>query len=98
MNKILILLSLVVLASCAPKETPFGNLVKRLGVFYEVNSQTPFTGTSVSHHENGQLEFKCNYKDGEPEGLWETYLKNGQLSSKSCYKNGSPSGMFYCEK
>ncbi len=44
MNKILILLSLVVLASCDPKDTPFGNLVERQGVFYEVNSQTPFTG------------------------------------------------------
>ena len=69
---------------------PSKNLVKRQGVTYEVNSQTPFTGTLVSHHDNGQLKEKVNFKDGIPNGLAETYYENGQLKVKGNYKDGIP--------
>ena len=93
MNKTLIVLSLVLLASCAPNEVPFGNLVERQGVTYEINSQTPFTGTSVRYHDNGQLEFKRNWKDGKRVGLSEWYHENGQLKSKSNWKDGKRVGL-----
>ena len=49
MNKTLIILSLVVLASCDAKvQVPSKNLVERDSIKYEVNSQTPFTGSYVS--------------------------------------------------
>ena len=96
MNKILIILSFVVLASCAPNEVPnevpYKTLVERQGVTYEVNSQTPFTGISVSHHDNGQLEVK-GYKDGKGNGLQEMYYENGQLESKSNWKDGIANGL-----
>ena len=92
MNKILIILSFVVIASCAP-EVPDEDLVEWQGVTYEVNSQTPFTGTSVSYHDNGQLEVKVNYKEGEPDGLTEVYYDNGQLMVKANYKEGEPHGL-----
>ena len=59
MNQILIILSFVVLTSCAANEIPSNGLVERQGLTYEVNSQTPFTGTSVSHLDNGQSGFKA---------------------------------------
>ena len=65
MNKVLLILSVVLLASCSPKEVTSGQLVERQGIKYEVNSTTPFTGVSVGYHDNGQLKEKANYKDGK---------------------------------
>jgi antitoxin component YwqK of YwqJK toxin-antitoxin module len=95
MNKILIILSLVLLASCAPNEVPSKDLVERDGIKYEVNSQTPFTGVSVSYHENGQLMYKGAYKDGNKEGLWMWYHQNGELWSKGNFKDGMFIGNLY---
>ena len=47
MNKILVILSFVLLTSCGPKDVPYKNLVTRQGITYEVNSETPFTGSQV---------------------------------------------------
>ena len=68
--KILVILSLMVLVSCSPTEVPSEKLVERGGITYLINSQTPFSGRSVSYYENGQLTFKGNYKDGKEDGLW----------------------------
>ena len=70
------------------KEAPLNQLVERNGLNYEINSQTPFTGSAVFYHDNGQLKYKWNYKDGEEDGLHVWYLENGQLQFKTNYKNG----------
>ena len=93
MNKILIILSLVLLTACY-NEVLSKNLIERDGIKYEVNSQTPFTGSSVSSYENGQLEAKENWKDGELDGLRETYYDNGQLMYKGAYKDGNKEGLW----
>ena len=100
MNKILIILSFVVIASCSPnesplspKEIPSGTLVERRGVHYEVNSETPFDGIAVMYHKNGQLQYKRNYKDGKRDGLTEGYYENGQLQYKVNYKDGKEHGL-----
>ncbi len=92
MNKILIILSLVLLASCAPNEFPSKDLVERQGLTYEVNSQTPYSGPFESYLKNGQLKSKANYKDGENNGLYERYHDNGQLHYKTNYKDGKLNG------
>ena len=84
MNKFLPILCLLIIASCS-KEIPFDQLVERNGIYYEVNSQTPFNGASVSYFENGQLKMKSSYKDGCLEGLHESYYENGQLKEKGIY-------------
>ena len=93
MNKILIILSLVLLVSCSSKEIPYENLVVRQGVHYEVNSQTPFTGVSVEYHENGQLNNRTSYKDGKKDGLVEDYYENGKLNNRTSYKDGKKDGL-----
>ena len=93
MNKILIILSLVLLASCSPKEVPPSDLVERQGIQYEVNSQTPFTGIVVDYYENGQLWTKVNGKDGKEDGLYEKYHENGQLRIKGNLKDGKLDGL-----
>ena len=44
--------------------------------------------------ENGQLEYKGNFKDGEYEGIHEYYYKNGQLESKVNWKDGKRDGLY----
>ena len=87
MKKLLTIFSLVLLSSCS-NEVPSDRLVQRKGISFEINSQTPFTGSSVSYHENGQLEYKGNFKDGKVNGFSERYHENGQLKEKVNFKNG----------
>jgi len=37
---------------------------------------------------------KGNWKDNNPDGLWEEYHKNGQLSYKYNYKDGKKDGVW----
>ena len=89
MNKVLFILSLVLLTSCSPKEVASGQLVERQGIKYEVNSTTPFTGVALEYYDNGQLMFKLGFKDGKPH-LEESYSENGQLEYKLDFKDGKP--------
>ena len=98
MNKILIILSLVVLVSyppnAVPNEVPYKDLVERNGIKYEVFSKVPFTGSFVRYYENGQLRVKGNYKEGKEHGLRESYFKNGQLRIKGNHKDGKRNGLW----
>lgn len=94
MKKLLTTLCLVFLVSCS-NEVPSDKLVQREGITYEVNSDTPFTGTLVEFYENGQLERKVDYKNGKQTGSSEKFFENGQLWLKfgvdffeSYHKNG----------
>ena len=62
MKQLLTILCLVFLVSCS-NEVPPSQLVERQRIKYEINSTTPFTGSSVSYHDNGQLKEKINYDE-----------------------------------
>ena len=95
MNKIYIFFGLVLLVSCGPSDIPSNGLEERLGVYYEVNSQIPYSGPIERYHVNGQLRFKANYKDGKKEdGLWEFYHDNGKLKDSGNYKDGKKEGFW----
>ena len=47
-----------------------------------------------SYFENGQLNWKGNYKNDNLDGPWEYYHKNGQLSFKGNYVDGKEEGSF----
>ena len=85
--KIFTLTCLLIISACA-KEIPSDQLVKKQGLYYEINTTTPFTGTTVSYHKNGNLSAKVNYKDGQLHGLSEEYYQSGQLSGLINYKDG----------
>ncbi|MEE3371258.1 MAG: hypothetical protein VX346_18130, partial [Planctomycetota bacterium] len=42
--------------------------VERDGLWYEGDSETPFTGVRVEKHENGQKSSEVTFKDGKEEG------------------------------
>tara|TARA_B100001093_G_C26711360_1_gene963562 strand:+ start:178 stop:477 length:300 start_codon:yes stop_codon:yes gene_type:complete len=90
MKQIPLLLLFVLLVSCSkevPSEVPSDKLVERQGLKYEINSTTPFSGSTVHYHDNGQLQLRCSYKDGKKDGLWEWYHDNGQLILARTYKD-----------
>ena len=55
-------------------------------------------GLREQYHDNAQLEFKENFKDGELDGLIENYYEDGELRVGFCYKDGERVDMSYCEK
>jgi len=94
MKKLPVLLCIFLLSACAPSEVPSDKILERNGIKYEINSQIPFTGVLTEYHENGQLSYKSNHKDGEKHGLSERYYENGQLSYKINYKGGEKHGFY----
>ena len=50
------------------------------------------------YQENGQLEFRSNYKDGKWDGFIEFFNEDGLFWFKNCYKNGEEINMSYCYK
>ena len=94
MKKLLTILCLVLLSSYSySEEVPKYKLVERQGITYKVNSTTPFTGSSVEYHWNGQLEEIRNYKDGKIHGLVKWFRVNGQLQERRNHKNGEQEGL-----
>ena len=56
-NTLALVLMVFGMVGCS-KEIPSDQLVERQGITYEVNSQTPFSGSVVEHYDNGQVEFR----------------------------------------
>ena len=52
-----------------------------------IDSENPFTGSTIERYENGQKKSEANYKDGNLL-LFNIWHKNGQKKSE-VYMNGS---------
>ncbi len=55
---------ILVLAGCGKKEVHVSKLVERDGLFYEVNSEKPFTGAAVRFDDAGHKYAETKYIDG----------------------------------
>lgn len=62
-------------------------------LYYKKYAKVAFTGISEEFSENGQLEVRGNYKNGQREGLHESFHEKGQLSFRTNYKNGKREGL-----
>ena len=77
-----------------PVQTADGSkLVEIDGLFYEINSETPFTGAAVSKDENGQKASEGTIKDGKAEGLQTWWHENGQKQAEYTFKDGKLEGL-----
>lgn len=95
-KKLTLLIAMLIAIGGCSKEVPSDQLVERGGLKYEVNSQTPFTGTVVDYHDNGQLEWRTHFKDGKLHGLAEAYDEDGNPTTIDVWKDGKPlKGTFY---
>ena len=59
---------------------------------YSYSENPPPDGPYETFHENGQLEGKENFKDGQLDGPFEGFHDNGQLEFRENYKDGEPDG------
>ena len=66
--------------------------VKRDGLLYEVNKETPFTGKVLSKYENGRIKLEATFKDGQPEGKATAWHENGQKAREGTFKDGKEDG------
>ena len=51
------------------------------------------TGPSYTSYTNGRLWSSANYKDGEYDGLQQSWYRNDQLEYRYNYKNGKHDGL-----
>ena len=64
------------------------SLLERGGLFYEINSEKPFSGSVFDKYESGQYELKGSLKKGEWDDLTTEYYENGQKRKEKIYKKG----------
>ena len=67
-------------------------LEEKNGISYEINSNTPFTGTFIERYRNDKKKFKLIFKDGKANGLGTTWYRNGQKEFERHFINGMPDG------
>ena len=79
MSKVLSLLVLFVVISCGQKEIDVNQLVEKNGLYYEMNSDRPFSGTTINLYENNQIESMWTYKNGIKDGPHIRYFRNGTI-------------------
>ena len=96
MMKIITTLCLVLLSvhSYSQEIIPEVETVARNSLMYHQDTNELVTGTVEGFHENGQLEYRRDYKDGEQVGLYEIFHENGQLESRGNVKNGNMEGLW----
>ncbi len=91
---LLSIVAIALLAGCSSPETvDIDQLVERNGKHYRVNSEIPFTGTSVATY-NGQKMLETNFKDGKLDGISTSWHENGQKWSEQTYKGGKADGIW----
>ena len=91
MKKILIILLTIITTSCSDPEIPSHRLVENGGIFFEKDSNTPFSGTAIryidtklfskTYFKNGvAIKKETFYPSGEPHTI-ESYMDGGDANS-----------------
>ena len=81
------LIALLVLRPAAV--AAYTSLQTREGLAYVPNESEPFKGKAVSHHPNGQLMFKAEYRAGRQHGELISFFADGQKQSEGMLADGS---------
>jgi hypothetical protein len=80
------LIALLVLRPAAVAD--YTSLQTREGLAYVPNESEPFEGKAVSHHPNGQLMFKAEYRAGLQHGESVSFFADGQKQSEETLVDG----------
>ena len=97
LKQIIVLLVVIIVSyGCgrSQEEITHPQLQLRNGVWYKIDTETPYTGRVVSKHPNGQKQFEWTFKDGKKEGTGTWWHENGQKLSEVAYKDGKQEGTF----
>ena len=93
-RSITVLVCFILFASCTKSidgKKEKSNIEVREEITYYKDK--PFTGEIFENYENGQLQYKNNFKDGKQVEN-ETYYENGQLQFKINVKDGIEDGLY----
>ena len=71
----------------------YEKLEKREGIYYLLDSDTPYTGKSFRSYSNGQRS-EVNWKDGKENGLYVSWYVGGQKKAERTYKDGRWDGLW----
>ena len=93
MKKLHPLLPLLLFIISCSKPINEESLVERNGIYYQVNSEIPYSGVFLTFHDNGQKRDEETYKDGKKDGLHYYWHDNGQKGMEETYKNGKRDGL-----
>jgi hypothetical protein len=80
------LIALLVLRPAAVAD--YNLLQTREGLAYARDASEPFEGKAVSHHPNGQLMFKAEYRAGRQHGELVSFFADGQKQSEGTLVDG----------
>jgi len=89
-NHIIISL-LFLLIGCS---TDIDTLQNRDGVWYEFNSEEPFSGYVYKEFQSGKKRMKGWFKNGKQEGSITSWYENGQKELVGKFKNGKKDGIY----
>ena len=89
------LLIMVLIAGCERdwRIVSGDTLTERDGIYYEPESNVPFTGRAEWFHDNGRLKTYIYYIDGKRNGVNEDFFEDGRLSERSVYIDGKRNGL-----
>ncbi len=68
-------------------------LVERQGLYYEINSETPFMGLLRDVYPNGQKKREGNFVRGVLDGAMTAWYENGQKKYEGNFVNGKEEGL-----
>ena len=97
MNKLYFLLLPLIVISCS-KEISDDRLVERNGLYYEINSENPYTGYVKNYHRNGQKSFEGYFKDGQKQGVHNLYDSNGYLIQSIIFQGDNFFSWTWCKR
>ena len=80
------LIALLVLRPAAVAD--YNLLQTREGLAYAPDASEPFEGKAVSHHPNGQLMFKAEYRAGRQHGELVSFFADGQKQGEGTLVDG----------
>ena len=91
MRQSLLLIPLISLLVGCSKTVDYKSIQNRAGVFYEVNSTEPYSGSVLEQFDNGQNKLLGQFENGLMVGDWIYYYENGQVRGKGNYAGGDGS-------
>ena len=94
MKKILLIILPLLLITACSDSIDFDDLVTRGGMFYEVNSDNPYSGDVVNYNKNNQKIMSAKLVNGRLNGRLVEMYDNGQKKEESTWKNGVLYGEF----
>jgi len=68
---------LLLTSGCGTATVDFRELEKRDGLFYQIDSDTPYSGKAIQRYENGKKKIEGSFRNGKEVGIWILWDQDG---------------------